>query len=196
MTPGTRTGHSDTSVLGRAWSAAGLEYGLRVSVCCATSTVLAQWLHHEHWYWLPATTVFLVKPDLGPLASRVVCRAVGTVAGAAVFGASSMLVSGPAPLVATVALCGALLPVATRHFAVQTAVVTVLVLSLVLLGGEPRPPGAGSWNPSSPAGRCCWSATSRCRAGGATAFGRLSTRRWGRRTAIWDTSWTPRRTRP
>ncbi|WP_327435448.1 FUSC family protein [Streptomyces sp. NBC_01201] len=137
MTPGTRTGHSDTSVLGRAWSAAGLEYGLRVSVCCATSTVLAQWLHHEHWYWLPATTVFLVKPDLGPLASRVVCRAVGTVAGAAVFGASSMLVSGPAPLVATVALCGALLPVATRHFAVQTAVVTVLVLSLVLLGGEP-----------------------------------------------------------
>lgn len=35
------------------------------------------------------------------------------------------------------ALCGALLPVATRHFAVQTAVVTVLVLSLVLLGGEP-----------------------------------------------------------
>ncbi|MFD6281893.1 FUSC family protein [Streptomyces sp. NPDC060209] len=134
---GRQGGRSYSSLLGRAWSAAGREYGLRVAVCCATSTVVAQWLHHEHWYWLPATTVFLVKPDLGPLASRVVCRAVGTVAGAAAFGVVAMLVSGPFALVATVALCGALLPVATRHFAVQTAVVTVLVLSLVLLGGEP-----------------------------------------------------------
>ncbi|MFJ8888293.1 FUSC family protein [Streptomyces sp. NPDC102402] len=135
--PGRRGQRSRASVLGRAWSAAGREYGLRVALCCATSTVVAQWLHHEHWYWLPATTVFLVKPDLGPLASRVVCRAVGTVAGAAVFGVLALLVSGPFPLVAAVALCGALLPVATRHFAVQTLVVTVLVLSLVLLGGEP-----------------------------------------------------------
>lgn len=135
--PGRRGGRSPASVPGRAWSAAGREYGLRVALCCATSTVLAQWLHHEHWYWLPATTVFLVKPDLGPLASRVVCRAVGTVAGAAAFGVLALLVSGSFPLVASVALCGALLPVATRHFAVQTTVVTVLVLSLVMLGGEP-----------------------------------------------------------
>lgn len=138
---GRPKGESVPSVVGRAWSAAGREYGLRVAVCCATSTVVAQLLHHEHWYWLPATTVFLVKPDLGPLASRVVCRAAGTVAGAAVFGLLALLLSGPLPLVASVALCGALLPVATRHFAVQTAVVTVLVLCLVLLGGEP----AATW---------------------------------------------------
>ncbi|MFJ8923407.1 FUSC family protein [Streptomyces sp. NPDC102415] len=135
--PGRRDARSYVSGLRRVWSAAGREYGLRVALCCATSTVVAQWLHHDHWYWLPATTVFLVKPDLGPLASRVMCRAVGTAVGAAVFGAMALLASGPLPLVAAVALCGALLPVATRHFAVQTAVVTVLVLSLVVLGGEP-----------------------------------------------------------
>ncbi|KPC80397.1 membrane protein [Streptomyces sp. NRRL S-4] len=135
--PGRRGERSYSSVLGRARSAAGREYGLRVGVCCATSTLVAQWLHHDHWYWLPATTVFLVKPDLGPLASRVLCRAVGTVVGAAVFGLVVMLPAAPFTLVTTVALCGAFLPVATRHFAVQTAVVTVLVLSLVLLGGEP-----------------------------------------------------------
>ncbi|MFG2923372.1 FUSC family protein [Streptomyces sp. NPDC048305] len=135
--PGGRRGRSSAGLFKRAWSAAGREYGLRVALCCATSTFVAQWLHHEHWYWLPATTVFLVKPDLGPLASRVVCRAVGTVGGAALFGALALLVSGPLQLVAVVASCGALLPVATRHFAVQTSVVTVLVLSLVLLGGEP-----------------------------------------------------------
>ncbi|MGW1818711.1 FUSC family protein [Streptomyces sp. NPDC002125] len=134
---GARKGGSPVSVLRRAWSPAGREYGLRVALCCATSTVVAQWLHHDHWYWLPATTVFLVKPDLGPLLSRVLCRAVGTVVGAAVFGLLALTVSGPWPLFAAVTLCGALLPVATRHFAVQTAVVTVLVLSLVMLGGEP-----------------------------------------------------------
>ncbi|MFI2780339.1 FUSC family protein [Streptomyces sp. ALB3] len=139
--PGRSDVASSPSGLGRAWSAAGLEYGLRVAVCCATTTVVAQWFHHDHWYWLPATTVFLVKPDLGPLASRVVCRAVGTVAGAGVFGVLGLLAPSPFWLVATVSLCGALLPVATRHFAVQTAVVTVLVLSLVILGGEP----AASW---------------------------------------------------
>ena len=139
--PGARGKRSSASVARRAWSAAGREYGWRVALCCATSTVVAQWLHHDHWYWLPATTVFLVKPDLGPLASRVVCRALGTVVGAAVFGSLALVASGPWPLLAAVVLCGALLPVATRHFAVQTAVVTVLVLSLVMVGGEP----AASW---------------------------------------------------
>ncbi|WP_328907733.1 FUSC family protein [Streptomyces sp. NBC_00234] len=134
----TRGKGSYVSVLRRAFGAAGREYGIRVALCCATSTAVAQSLHHEHWYWLPATTVFLVKPDLGPLVSRVLCRAVGTVAGAAFFAALVAAASGRFALVGVVALCGALIPVATRHFAAQTAVVTVLVLSLVLLAGEPQ----------------------------------------------------------
>ncbi|MFC9243749.1 FUSC family protein [Streptomyces sp. NPDC057136] len=134
----TRGQGSYVSVLRRAFGAAGREYGIRVALCCATSTAVAQSLHHDHWYWLPATTVFLVKPDLGPLVSRVLCRAVGTVAGAVVFAALMLLASGQLALVGAVALCGALIPVATRHFAAQTAVVTVLVLSLVLLAGEPQ----------------------------------------------------------
>ncbi|MFS0696810.1 FUSC family protein [Streptomyces nitrosporeus] len=121
----------------RALGAAGREYGLRVAVCCVASTLVSQWLHHAHWYWLPATAVFLVKPDLGPLLSRVLCRAAGTVAGAAVFAVLCLLPAGQAGWVGLIALCGALLPVATRHFAVQTAVVTVLVLGLVRLAGEP-----------------------------------------------------------
>ncbi|MGW8887511.1 FUSC family protein [Streptomyces sp. NPDC055749] len=134
----TRGKGAYASVLRRAFGAAGREYGMRVALCCATSTAVAQSLHHEHWYWLPATTVFLVKPDLGPLVSRVLCRAVGTVAGAAVFAALMLSASGPFTLVGVVALCGALIPLATRHFAAQTAVVTVLVLALVLLAGEPQ----------------------------------------------------------
>ncbi|GGY83211.1 FUSC family protein [Streptomyces olivaceoviridis] len=123
----------------------GREYGLRVALCFGASAAIAQALHHarwygqhEHWYWLPATAVFLVKPDLGPLASRVLCRAAGTVLGALVFAGLAALLPRPAGLVALVAVSGAVIPVATRHFAALTAAVTVLVLALVMAGGEPQ----------------------------------------------------------
>ncbi|GAA2282569.1 FUSC family protein [Streptomyces hawaiiensis] len=124
---------------------AGREYGLRVALCFGASSAVAQALHrgqwygqHEHWYWLPATAVFLVKPDLGPLASRVLNRAAGTVLGALLFAGLAAVLPHPQGLIALVALSGALIPVATRHFAAQTAVVTVLVLALVMVGGEPQ----------------------------------------------------------
>ncbi|MFF9203367.1 FUSC family protein [Streptomyces sp. NPDC014986] len=125
--------------------ARGREYGLRVALCFGASAAVAQALHHarwygqhEHWYWLPATAVFLVKPDLGPLASRVLSRAAGTVLGALVFAGFAAVLPRPEGLVALVVVSGALIPVATRHFAAQTAVVTVLVLALVMAGGEPQ----------------------------------------------------------
>ncbi|WP_371647723.1 FUSC family protein [Streptomyces mirabilis] len=138
-----------TSLARTVLGSAGREYGLRVALCFGAGVAVAQALHHArwygshaHWYWLPATAVFLVKPDLGPLASRVICRAAGTVLGAVLFAGFAALLPRPAGLVALVALCGALIPVATRHFAAQTAVVTVLVLSLAMVGGEP----GASWS--------------------------------------------------
>ncbi|KPI01503.1 hypothetical protein OK006_1000 [Actinobacteria bacterium OK006] len=138
-----------TSLARTVLGSAGREYGLRVALCFGAGVAAAQALHHArwygshaHWYWLPATAVFLVKPDLGPLASRVICRAAGTVLGAVLFAGFAALLPRPAGLVALVALCGALIPVATRHFAAQTAVVTVLVLSLAMVGGEP----GASWS--------------------------------------------------
>ncbi|WP_405873979.1 FUSC family protein [Streptomyces sp. NBC_00005] len=133
------------SLLRLAFGAGGREYGLRVALCFGASAAVAQALHHarwygqhEHWYWLPATAVFLVKPDLGPLASRVLNRAAGTVLGALLFAGFAAVLSRPEGLIALVAVSGALIPVATRHFAAQTAVVTVLVLALVMVGGEPQ----------------------------------------------------------
>ncbi|WP_019067624.1 FUSC family protein [Streptomyces hokutonensis] len=134
-----------TDLFRTAFGAGGREYGFRVALCFGASVAVAQALHqarwyglHEHWYWLPATAVFLVKPDLGPLASRALSRAAGTVLGALLFAGFAAVLPRPEGLVALVALCGALIPVATRHFAAQTAVVTVLVLSLVMVGGEPQ----------------------------------------------------------
>ncbi|MEV5428764.1 FUSC family protein [Streptomyces sp. NPDC052701] len=128
-----------------ALGSAGREYGLRVALCFGVSAAVAQALHqtgwygqHDHWYWLPATAVFLVKPDLGPLASRVLNRAAGTVSGALLFAGLAAVLPRPEGLIALVTVSGAFIPVATRHFAAQTAVVTVLVLALVMAGGEPQ----------------------------------------------------------
>ncbi|WP_206282987.1 FUSC family protein, partial [Streptomyces chilikensis] len=120
-----------------ALGAGGREYGLRVALCFGAGAAVAQVLHHVHWYWLPATAVFLVKPDLGPLVSRVLCRAAGTVLGAALFAGAAALLPAPGGEVTLVVVSAALVPFATRHFAAQTAVVTVLVLSLMVVGGEP-----------------------------------------------------------
>lgn len=134
---------SARSALRSVLGAGGREYGLRVALCFGAGVAVAQVLHHSHWYgehahwyWLPATTVFLVKPDLGPLVSRVLCRAAGTVLGALVFAGFALVLPRPEGLIVLVAVSGALIPVATRHFAAQTAVVTVLVLALVMVGGE------------------------------------------------------------
>ncbi|MPY43930.1 FUSC family protein, partial [Streptomyces phyllanthi] len=130
------------SLVRGALGSGGREYGIRVALCFGASSAVAQALHHEHWYWLPATAVFLVKPDLGPLASRVLCRAAGTVLGAVLFAGFAAVLPRPEGLVALVAVCGALIPVSTRHFAAQTGVVTVLVLALVMVGGDPQ----ASWS--------------------------------------------------
>jgi uncharacterized membrane protein YccC len=135
------------AALGRVTGPAGREYGIRVALSMGAATAVAQTLHPEHWYWLPATAVFLVKPDLGPLASRVLCRVAGTAAGAGLFVAlgavaASLALPATAGLVALAVLCGALVPLAMRHFALQTAVVTLLVLALVGLGGDTQ----ATWN--------------------------------------------------
>ncbi|KQV15925.1 FUSC family protein [Kitasatospora sp. Root107] len=117
---------------------AGRENGLRVAVCVAVSTAAALLLSADYWYWLPVTAAFLVKPDVGPLFSRVVNRFAGTALGVLLFAA---LPTGGAE-VAAATLAGALIPLAGRHFAAQTtAVITVTVLAFVSLGGDTRASG-------------------------------------------------------
>ncbi|CQR64613.1 FUSC family protein [Streptomyces leeuwenhoekii] len=138
-------GRTARELLPAVFGPGGREYGLRAGLCFGAGAAVAQALHHtpwsghhQHWYWLPATAVFLVKPDLGPLVSRVLCRVAGTLLGALIFAGCAAVLPRPAGLIALVVVSGALIPVAARHFAAQTAVVTVLVLALVMAGGEPQ----------------------------------------------------------
>ncbi|MFE1773502.1 FUSC family protein [Streptomyces sp. NPDC059008] len=114
---------------------AGRHYGLRVAVCIAASAAVALLLRADHWYWLPVTATFLVKPDLGPLFSRTVNRFAGTVAGVLVFAGAGLLLTGAWWPALVAGAGGALLPFATRHFALQTVAITLMVLSFVDVGG-------------------------------------------------------------
>ncbi|WP_275461887.1 FUSC family protein [Streptomyces noursei] len=117
---------------------AGRDYGLRVALCIGASTAAALALRADHWYWLPATVTFLVKPDLGPLFSRTANRFAGTAAGVLVFAVAGTLLSGSWWPALMAGASGALLPFATRHFALQTGAITVMVLSFVHVGGAPQ----------------------------------------------------------
>lgn len=120
-----------------ALSAAGREYGLRVALGTLAGTAVAMALHPQHWYWLPVTAAFLVKPDLGPLASRVLSRAAGTIAGSLLFAAWASLLPGALWSIGAVVLAAACIPLAGRHFAGLTTAVTVVVLALIAVGGGP-----------------------------------------------------------
>ncbi|MFI6648880.1 FUSC family protein [Streptomyces sp. NPDC050529] len=133
-----RTAGPDSGFRPGLFTPAGREYGLRVALCVSVTAAVALLLHEDHWYWLPATAAFLVKPDMGPLFSRVVNRFAGTVAGVLAFVALMAALGGLGPplVVAAVVVAGALVPLSTRHFAFQTAVITVLVLSFVHTAGD------------------------------------------------------------
>jgi uncharacterized membrane protein YccC len=121
----------------QALGAAGWGYGVRVAACVVAGSAMALTLHAAHWYWLPLTAAFLVKPDMGPLFSRVVSRLVGTVAGVLVFaGVSAAAGEGTWWFVVMAGLAGALIPVSTRHFALSTAVLAVMVLALLTAAGD------------------------------------------------------------
>ncbi|MFD0025595.1 FUSC family protein [Streptomyces sp. NPDC058382] len=135
---GRGTGGAHSGLRPGPFTPAGREYGLRVALCVSVTAAVALLLHEDHWYWLPATAAFLVKPDMGPLFSRVVNRFAGTVAGVLAFVALMAVpgVPGRPLVVPAVVVAGALLPLSTRHFAFQTAVITVLVLSFVHTAGD------------------------------------------------------------
>ncbi|GAA4884630.1 FUSC family protein [Kitasatospora terrestris] len=121
----------------RPWGPAGREYGVRVAVCVGVSAAVAVLLRADHWYWLPVTAAFLVKPDYGPLFSRVVNRFAGTAAGVLLFaGVGAAAGGGTWPAVAVAGVAGLLLPVALRHFGAQTAAVTLAVLAFAGVAGD------------------------------------------------------------
>lgn len=160
----------------------GREYGLRAGLCFGAGAAVAQALHHghwygshQHWYWLPATAVFLVKPDLGPLVSRVLCRAAGTVLGALLFAGFAAVLPRPegwsSSSRSAAPWCRS--PRGTSPPRPPSSPFSSSPWSWS--AANRRPPPAASGRRCWPARSCWWPGTCRCRGSGAPASGRAST---------------------
>lgn len=103
----------------------------RISLCIGLAYA-AHWIYHpQHWYWIPLTVTLVMKPDLGPVFVRSMLRSGGTIAGAGI-GAIMLDVLPKGPeLVLMIACFAGLLPwAAHRSYALQSLMLTPLILVL------------------------------------------------------------------
>lgn len=100
---------------------------------CMGLAYATHWVNDaNHWFWVPLTVSLVMKPDLGSIFARAVLRSVGTAFGAAIAVlVLGLFAKGPV-LVVVMGLLAGLLPWSMRRsYALQSLVLTPLVLVLV-----------------------------------------------------------------
>jgi hypothetical protein len=100
---------------------------------------------HDHGFWIPLTTLFVLKPDPDQTIERILMRAAGTAAGlvlATAFAEAFLNDAVPVALVLTVsaAVCYAFLAI---EYALFTTAITVYMVLLADSLGEPALRAAG-----------------------------------------------------
>lgn len=121
------------------WSDDFLRHGVRLAIAIGAATWLAFLLNHPHSYWIPMTVAWVAKPDTRGTATRVLARIVGTLLG---LGLVALLVDGLNAGqwgIVAVAGIGSMLAMAFiwADYAIAVSGVTVLVIALFALIGEP-----------------------------------------------------------
>ena len=120
-------------------------HALRLAVAVAVADLVSRAFSMPHHYWLPMTTMLVLRPDFGSTVIRGVSRTVGTLIGA---GAVTLILAearpGPEWLIAiTIALY---LPAATlvlANYAMFSVLISSLVVTLLAFAGQPGVATAG-----------------------------------------------------
>ncbi|MFF3485220.1 FUSC family protein [Streptomyces sp. NPDC002701] len=113
-------------------------HATRVSAVAATGYVLGAWLPLGHGYWVPLTSVMVMRPDFSQTYSRSVARLGGTVVGVAVATGVVRLADPGTYLSGTLAVVSAALMyllMRTGQFAAQGCIAAYVVF-LLGMGGE------------------------------------------------------------
>ena len=100
---------------------------------------------HDHGYWIPLTTLFVLKPDPDQTIERILMRAAGTAAGLVLAtGFAEALINDVIPvtlvLTASAAVCYAFLAI---EYALFTTAITIYMVVLADSLGEPAFRAAG-----------------------------------------------------
>ncbi|MFD2369588.1 FUSC family protein [Brevibacillus sp. GCM10020057] len=111
----------------------GWQYCLRMGLCMAVAEAVGALLHQERSYWIPLTVAIVLQRSFAAVATRVIRRGAGTVAGALLGGA---LLLGSLPPTAGLLLAAALAALRpifrSRSYTVYSMLMTPLMV--VLLG--------------------------------------------------------------
>lgn len=114
--------------VGREVITSALALALAMGIAFSTRYVI----EGNHWYWVPLTVSIVVKPDLGSVFARAILRAAGTVIGVVIGTALLVLLpKGPVLVIAIAALAGTMSWAKQVSYAVQTLVLTPLMLVLL-----------------------------------------------------------------
>lgn len=111
-------------------------HAARLAGALAVATLLAAALPFDHGYWLPFTTLLILRPDYAATSQRALGRTVGTVAGS-VLALALVAVDPPLPVLLVVAVVAAWVSFSCFDvsFALFTFGITVVV-SVVLDAGR------------------------------------------------------------
>ncbi|MFI6443867.1 FUSC family protein [Kitasatospora sp. NPDC050543] len=122
----------DLLLTGNPW-----RQGVRLALCVGLAQALVSLVPVPRSYWVPLTVVLVLKPDFGSVFSRAVLRSIGTAAGLVVAAVALAVVPRGGWEVPVVAVLAAALPVVSRrNYALQTAVITPLILIFTDLLGH------------------------------------------------------------
>ncbi|MGA9900951.1 MAG: FUSC family protein [Terriglobales bacterium] len=66
-----------------SWDSVTLRHALRVSVVCGAGILIAASMHLQHGYWIPMTSVIVMRPHLAATWTRSLERTLGSAAGGA-----------------------------------------------------------------------------------------------------------------
>jgi uncharacterized membrane protein YccC len=112
-------------------------HGLRLGIALAIGVALYRALDLPHGYWVPLTVVFVMRPDYGSTFSRGLQRYAGTVIGAVVATALTVLLDpGDWTLAILVAIFAAILYATLfAQYAIFTAAITAMIVFFVAFDG-------------------------------------------------------------
>ena len=114
-------------------------HAVRLAVAIGIATAIAQSTGWPHEYWIPMTVAWMARPDKNGTTTRVFDRTLGTIVG---IGVSIFLIDviGSGPLlitlyvfVGTLALVGLI----SANYPIAVVGITVIVITLFTLDGEP-----------------------------------------------------------
>lgn len=126
-------------------SSQAFRHAARMSVTMAAAVAVSHAFPYAHHYWVPMTTMLVLRPDFASTITRGMSRIVGTLVGAGLVTlALAELRPGPDWLIAlVVALCFPATTLVLANYAVFSACIASLVVTLLAFLGSPEAATAG-----------------------------------------------------